>query len=61
MRLERTILILGWAGVAMILVDLHVYSPFPGKILTHVGAIVAGICFVLGGIRVLLKKKIKTP
>ncbi len=41
----------------MILVDLHVYSPFPGKILTHVGAIVAGICFVLGGIRVLLKKK----
>jgi hypothetical protein len=56
MWIERILLISGWVGVGMILVDLHVYSPFPGKKLTHLGAVIAGICFVLICIRVLFLK-----
>jgi hypothetical protein len=47
MGLQRIILIAGWIGVGMVLVDLHVYSPLPDKKLTHIGAIISGTCFVL--------------
>lgn len=40
----------------MVMFDLHVYSPLPGRMLTHIGAILAGTCFVLICMKILYTK-----